>query len=223
MAEIFDLIYRPVTNKSFSNFIYSFGGCNLKEGGWVAGGSVRKVWFGLDWKNQDVDWFFPNKKEFDKFDLSLKTLARSNASLGTQDITNFDSLDIFAKELADLPPYCYSTDNADTWTKEGKDKWKIQAIKKYYPKNLQELFESFDFTVCQFATDGTHMVATKEAIEDCEKKTLNVIKNTTRNITPLRITKYAAYGFTPSNDMMKDVIESLRTNNRAMIGSIDDY
>lgn len=229
MADRSDLIYRPVPEGIYKEIITKhFADVDLKNGAWISGGSVRKVWFNLPWMDQDVDYFFPSRAAFDLFvnKINLKfDVSNNNAGV-------FDFSEVTRKS-----PHmtCYSTDNANTYTfeqfnlidQDGKDtanlefRFKLQAIKKYFPTSVEELFGSFDFTVCQFATDGRMMVATKAAVEDCEANRMSMIPSTPRKISILRMAKYCAYGFTPDDSLMEHAINSMANNEP--LGELDEY
>lgn len=219
MAAVSDLVYKPLENQEFSNFIRSFGECDLHNGPWVAGGSVRKVWHGLPWRGQDVDWFFQDASAFSSFksNMDTKYLSRSPIDRAFME-DDLVSITIKSDRIVD----CFSTDNAETYSNNSDDGWKVQAIRKYFPKDLSELFLSFDFTVCQFATDGRMMVATKEAIRDCNDKVINMVENSTKRLAVWRTMKYAAYGFSPTDECMREILKAF-SDNQPVLDGMDEY
>jgi len=208
----------PVTDSKFKNILAKYVKCNLQEGAWVAGGSVRKLWFGLPWADQDIDVFFVNVEQFQEFaDSMAPHVEATNATTPFA----FDFNVMVAKPAS----VGYETGNAITYTLSDEtlsdNLFKIQAIKRYFVKDIQELFSSFDFTVTQFVTDGNIIVTTREALEDCENHRLRMITDTTRQFSVLRMTKYTAYGFEPDDDLMKQAVTALANNEAVMIE--DDY
>lgn len=228
MADRSELTYRPLPDGIYKQIIKRFGNVDLQYGGWISGGSVRKIWFDLPWMDQDVDYFFHSKMAFDQF------IASIDRDYGNND--NYrDVFSIFNEPvLKKRGPFmtCYSTDNANTYTFEQFSlndqeaklelRFKMQAIKKYFPASLEELFGSFDFTVCQFATDGNMMVATKAAVEDCYNQMLKMVPDTPRKISVMRLAKYCAYGFNPEDSLMQSALSSLSTDT-PFLGEIDEY
>lgn len=223
MAAFSDLIYKPLPDGIYKRIIEDFGCADLRNGPWISGGSVRKVWFDLPWIEQDIDYFFRSKVAFDGF------VDKINKRYG-----NSDDLSIFNTEPSPLKtPYmtCYSTDNANTYTFEQfslvdeivnlDQRFKMQAIKKYFPESLDELFGTFDFNVCQFAADGKMMVATRAAVEDCEAGRLDMVPNTTRKANVVRIAKYCAYGFSPVDSLMETALQSMANDEPLVMA--DDY
>jgi hypothetical protein len=225
MADRSELIYRPLPEGVYKQIIRKFGNVDLSYGGWISGGSVRKVWFDLPWMDQDVDYFFCSKTAFDQFTGGISKEYDNNDQR--------DVVSVLCEPMLQKRPFmtCYSTDNAHTYTFEQfglsdqqatlELRFKMQAIKKYFPSSLAELFGSFDFTVCQFATDGRMMVATRAAVEDCELRKLMMVPNTPRKISVLRLAKYCAYGFDPDDAMMESALAAMA--NDEPLGEIDEY
>ena len=210
----------PVTDSKFKDILAKYVNCNLHGGAWVAGGSVRKLWFGLPWSDQDIDVFFANVEQFQMFADSMNTHTEStNATVPFS--FDFNNVSLLAKPAS----AAYETTNAITYTLSDdtlSDKlFKIQAIKRYFVQDIQELFSSFDFTVTQVVTDGNIIVPTREALDDCENHRLRMITDTTRQFSVLRMTKYTAYGFEPDDDLMKQAVTALANNEAVMIE--DDY
>lgn len=231
MAVASDLICKPLPEGTYKQIIGHLGGVDLERGAWISGGSVRKVWFDLPWMDQDVDYFFQSREAFDLFTSGINRQYESTNDYVS--VMDFNSLEPIKRSSTYMS--CYSTDNAYTYTFErfglldeaGKEianlemRFKLQAIRKYFPTSLAELFGSFDFTVCQFATDGKTMVATRSAVEDCESGIMRMIPNTPRKVSALRIAKYGAYGFAPEDGLMEEAMRAMA--NDEPLGAIDDY
>lgn len=222
MADVSELVYKPITDKTYRRLIKRFiPDCNFKTGAWIAGGSVRKVWFDLPWEDQDIDLFFANEEQFQ---FTKNNLTKRMPKSDVVSLFNFNDLNTAAVKSPSVNEY--ETGNAVTYTiytdKEFDDKtFKIQAIKRYFVNNINELFQSFDFTVTQFATDGNVMVTTRQALQDCEEKRLQMIEGTSRPVNALRTIKYTAYGFEPVDALMEEVVTALANGDEVMIA--DDY
>jgi len=222
MADDSELVYKPITDTTYRRLIERFvPNCNFKTGAWIAGGSVRKVWFGLPWDTQDIDLFFASEEQFQLTKSSLVEKMPEPASASLFEFDTFSALPIKIASVSE-----YETNNAVTYTlytdKEFDHRiFKIQTIKRYFVNNIKELFQSFDFTVTQFATDGKIMVTTRQALRDCEEKRLQMIPDTSRSINALRTIKYCAYGFEPVDELMRDVVTALANGDEVMIA--DDY
>lgn len=222
MVAVSDLVYKKLPDNGLGDLIRSLYQCDLQHGAWVAGGCVRKSWFDLAWKDQDVDFFFPNMDSFRSFSKSLEEKFDTNSFAVTVDLVNqisssLKNLLVKRKPHLDL----FSTDNADTWTNSGENPWKVQAIRKEFPRSLTDLFDGFDFTVCQFATDGDVMVATKAALYDCQNGVFSMANGKNDHLSVSRIAKYSAYGFAPSDSIMKQILESFMKDEP--MGGWDGY
>lgn len=242
MEVLSELVYKTLDDRKLRAVIDTLGHTDFMSGGWIAGGAARKAWYNLDWSDQDVDYFFANEQQYQSFNESIESKSKKyEVEFGipsTIDNGIWSGAHTATTTAVELKPIksvtCYSTDNANTYTfsdielaagtydiTDDTHSLKIQAIKKYYPSSLRELFATFDFTVCQFATDGKILVATKAAIEDCDLNRLVMVPDTPRKATALRILKYATYGFNPSDNMMSDALNRLVNNEEDMIN--DQY
>lgn len=223
-----ELVYKPLPDGIYKQIIQHFGRVDLQNGSWISGGSVRKAWFDLDWMDQDVDYFFNERASFDRFVNDVNHRYHDV----TQDVT-ISPFDVTKKSSTYMT--CYSTENANTYTFERfgliddkgveianlEMRYKMQCIRKYFPSSLQELFGSFDFTACQFATDGKMMVATRAAVEDCEAERLEMVPGTPRKPNVVRIAKYCAYGFAPADSLMESVLRSMANDDPLVM--TDEY
>ena len=86
----------------------------------------------------------------------------------------------------------------------GSRSTKINLIDWFFPNNIKEIFDSFDFAICCFAVLGDTLYYTKGAQDDEEKKILNVVTLKEENIvlTFKRIARYGFKGYTPSNEFV---------------------
>lgn len=171
----FEYVSRQVEDSFFSKIVSKYS--SFSNGPWVAGGSVRKLWFDKPWCDQDIDFFFSSIQQFDEF-----------CSMITKNVSSHTT---------------HNTSNAITYIVEIDDKKiKIQAIKKMFYPSYHSLLANFDFNLTQFVTDGKTMLATTSAIQDCLD---NMIRpNTAFNKTPVlrRVLKYSAYGFDPDPQLL---------------------
>ena len=149
---------------------------------WIAGGAIRG-WFTGQEKLSDVDYFFADEQVF-----------------------NFCTADLIESgyELVNKHP------NADTYIKN--DLAPIQCIKKRTYTSVQELFDSFDFTLCQFAWDGEKIYSTVEAVISTQRNHLGVHKLQGNIPDSLRRAfKYNRKGFYPCNGTLLALSNAMRT------------
>lgn len=99
-----------------------------------------------------------------------------------------------------------------------------QIILRDY-RSVEDLLNSFDFSVCQFATDGTTIWADSEALIDIFTNHLSVVNiNPEFAISSLqRAFKYADYGFKPCNGTIVDIVKALRVPTEEQLQKNIDF
>lgn len=201
-----------VKDKEYSSLISPF--CNLQNGPWVAGGSVRKVWQGLPWRNEDVDFFFNGATQFANM---------------TNRINDFGQIDSYKHVTENAVTYKIITDPETVEIQKNDSIWdlsllkevpenalqhtiKIQMIQKRWFTTATDLLDSFDFGLAQFVTDGNVIIASAQAINDCESKIIRCNPKNIQEVKPNRLIKYAAYGFDPEPDVFISALKNLLAN-----------
>lgn len=210
-----------VKDAEYTKVISKF--CDLEHGPWVAGGSVRKVFQGLPWKSQDIDFFFSSASQFYAFKNRIG-------------------------ELGQVSKNCYQTQNAITYTintdpaainesiydvfenKETKftlknlndiraeDTWqKVQLINKRYYASAKDLIDSFDIGLAQFVTNGKVILASEQALTDCADNRIRLNPAHTKPTTPNRIIKYSAYGFNPDYELFRKTVKDILTGTVRLV------
>jgi hypothetical protein len=231
MAENFNQTFRPIKDEQFINIINILGNFDIINGPWIAGGSIRKLWQDIEWQDGDIDIFFNCRNQFLNFTTSLARKLDRNIHYSESTFTSLDNaIEYFHSPKLKIANQLtiestYITDNAQTYTLYGPladDKAiKIQAIcKNFYPSAQNVIFD-FDWTICQFVSDGKYMWATPNAIRDIEKNKIVFSDTTTRNIKIPRLMKYIAYGFDPDNELMLKALDYLETGKGCEVD--DDY
>lgn len=88
----------------------------------------------------------------------------------------------------------------------------IQCIRIKYYEKVEDLLDSFDFTVCQFAYDGFKVFSTPEAIISVTRKHLGMhgISKEFAVDSLRRAFKYAKKGYYPCNGTIQKLADSLR-------------
>lgn len=149
--------------------------CNLIKPEILTGpwiaGGAVLKWIKGEYVQSDVDVFFSSRMQFD---IVLDMLKCRGYSVS------------------------FNSDNAVTLSSFSVPK--VQLIKRVH-SSCEDLFSTFDITVCQFATDGKVVVSTQEAIDHLNSRTLhfrNVKKSSLQ-----RLLKYQSYGFTPDEDTIR--------------------
>ena len=100
--------------------------------------------------------------------------------------------------------YVNSTNWSATYKKSGVV---VQIVNWRLYRSIEEVFKSFDFSVCCFAVDGPNLVFTKQAAKDVEKGELNFLHTDDLIMCLKRIARYGQKGFMPSTECIKEIIK----------------
>lgn len=138
---------------------------SLEDGPWLAGGAVREYITNSIVK--DFDFFFKNQEQFDNFKTHLFNIGYEVKYENEHNITMF----------------CAET------------KYLIQLIKIKFFDTAEEVLDSFDFTICQFLTDGKKIMYPPFSMIDLFRKRLVVHKINYGVSTLKRIIKYTKKGY----------------------------
>ena len=140
---------------------------DIKKGPWIAGGAAISL-YTKQFIN-DIDVYVSDKTQ----KLVLEAYLQS-----THDVT-------------------YESDNALTATVmlDSPVKHKVQVIRKGIYNSISDVFDTFDFSICQIATDGRgNFVATPQALADLGTKRLRVAHFNPDGFIS-RWAKYTMYGY----------------------------
>jgi hypothetical protein len=133
----------------------------------IAGGSVRAM---VQNKpiTTDVDIYFTSQKQLDWF----KSYLIAKYANGQ---------DVFRKTQFTYSVKMFGYD--------------LQLMHFKFFNSVDQLFQSFDFTVCQYALTGGDLYMTEEAVRDTKDNIVLFTKNSKYNRTFYRIKKYKDKGF----------------------------
>ncbi|RYF03864.1 MAG: hypothetical protein EOO77_30415 [Oxalobacteraceae bacterium] len=181
-----DLITRTVHRQtSLTETIRELDVCNLRHGPWVAGGAARAVFEGtIGRAGGDIDIFLGESGQEKRTlaHIGKKTTVTSRTKNKQSTTTLLTKISLYGK---DTPA-------------------KIQVIPEWPGGNtVESLLQSFDFTVCQFVTDGRILIYTDAAAYDVERRVLRFQPQWTGRTRPVRLIKYLNQGFTPDGPMLE--------------------
>ena len=91
-----------------------------------------------------------------------------------------------------------------TWSLK---KHAVQQISLRYYGSIEEVLDSFDFTICQFGWDGEMLAVGPYALWDLGRKKLALHKLTYGVSTLRRLMKYARQGFTICGGALADILQ----------------
>lgn len=190
------------------------GWLHLERGSWVAGGAARCLWFNQPQHianesshtyKHDIDVFCQQEDQRHGIKAYIE---RKWFPKGWQDYNTIDfsvSLQYTANVI--------KTANATTYVGcENQGKYTNIQVINQLRGSLQELFASFDFHNCQFATNGIWIVATEPAVNSWQENTISRNPEYAGEIKIARILKYCIYGLNPPQDMWQELVtKSLAT------------
>lgn len=156
----------------------------LPKDAYIAGGFLRAMIAGEDELGGDVDFFFHTEVAFDK---TLEMIRNPSSVKDGKKVFNYYSLpeQETIKKLRIV--------NAESVAQFRPD---LQLVRLFWFDSPQHVIDSFDFTVCQFATDGTTLWFGPKSFEDIETKTIRWHRETGDGINALnRIIKYQQKGY----------------------------
>jgi hypothetical protein len=144
-------------------------------------GGAIRGWFSGKEKLSDVDIFFQSQEALRNY--------------------NFTLIENRFKELA-------SHKDATTWS---NGETLFQCITVQFYNNINELLDSFDYTICQFAWDGKTIFSTNLATISTLRNHLGVHKLNENAVDSLRRAfKYAKKGFYPCSGSLQQIAHALR-------------
>lgn len=157
-------------------FVRSIPGLNLEFGPWVAGGAARRIYEGQnELGSGDIDIFYPS---YDIREACNKLLFHRfyNSTVGK-----------FA---------CVSSNNNQKIVIHNNTKpIAMHSVASSYFQDVTKLLDSFDFNVCQFATDGYQICYTEQAKDGCDSRKIQLTTKKPKRTSTARLLKYMNYGF----------------------------
>jgi hypothetical protein len=152
------------------------------NGAWLAGGAIRRTLLGEKEINSDYDMFFANEKQKNDY---VDLLVRDGGEIKIKNDFNTTLL----------------------W----RDR-KVQAIHIDYYNSPQEVINSFDYTICQFITDGKTLFTGEFSLWDLARKRLSVHKITYPVASQRRLIKYTQQGFYACAGCLQDILLTVKEN-----------
>jgi hypothetical protein len=173
---------------------------DLKEGPWIAGGSVLKMITNQPLDSSDIDVFFPNESSFSDF---YKILDNKSVNITQQE---------FDKEhnsyYGGRVKSAFKTGNAVSFEAAF---CKIQLVRYRYYNNPLAVLGDFDLSICQFATDGIDIIFPTQSLEDVRNKQFNILNLRRDSSFIKRYFKYMLRGYSPApgvNQFVNTVVGS---------------
>jgi hypothetical protein len=166
-----------------------------QNGPWLAGGAIRRTLIGQPLES-DFDFFFRDEEQFTRFREAIK----EQGAVKTKETNHHETYRLDIDEEPRL----------------------IQLIKIQYFRNVDDLLDMFDFTITQFAYDGSELICGPYSLWDLARKRLALHKMTYGVSTLRRLLKYTNQGFTACSGVLKAILEAA-ANNPASINAEVEY
>lgn len=176
----------------FGKYLCRLLDLSMEHGPWLAGGILQKLYHDTKVGLSDWDVWFKNLDQYTRANLILSKI--DNKPIRTQNAITY------------IVPY-YG------------EQYKVQLIKTNFFDTAQQIIDHFDFTVCQIATDGINMLYGNNTIKDLNKKRLSLVSNNVKNTLLMRLTKYVAYGYHPT----KELISSIENKDKSYWAKNGEY
>jgi hypothetical protein len=188
------------------SIIYDLIQPDLEHGPWIAGGSVLRWFQNLPITGHDIDVFCASTVQYENLLTNITHISQSNRNPTSRLVLNtlFQSDNAVTFKLIVLTPLNEDKDTSFFNFDNTGIEYKIQIIKKYMPRNLDELMSKFDISVCRMATDCKKFHVTPEALRDLKDKKL-VFPQGLKPDSLKRLIKYYSYGFKPSPELWSEV------------------
>lgn len=168
----------------------------------LAGGAVRKALFRQELGKSDIDVFFQNTTHMNEAVAMLRTLGC----------------------VPKKHPNCYGVTITSSQHVVGTGEGLyLQLITKEAYPSMEDLLQSFDFTVCQFGYKRGNFYFPTEAYEHESIKLLSYNPHATKVPSLTRYAKYLALGYTPTSDLFHRVLVDNREDYRVGHDELSDY
>jgi len=174
-----------------------------ENGPWIAGGSLHRTYRKIPLTNADVDVFFKNKEQFEKF---VYDLSVSSVTAGY----NIEST-------------IYSEWHCTLTIKYMDVDWKIQCVTFKYFDNIEELFKSFDINVCRIAYDGTNVIYGENILNEINSNKLKFNEGSIYypSVTLKRLVKYVKMGYDIEDVDLKLLTHAFYKSKKKQIDILD--
>lgn len=173
----------------------------LPPGVIVAGGAVLNAVVGDD-KAADIDLFFTSAEAFEATFRLLTKPPNSEDAWALKGYTcklTLDQIRADGKQMRFVK-----------FTHPDSNRLPIQMIKMVWFEEAEDVIDSFDFTVTQFAVFNNTFVCNPMAMMDLYKKRLNIHKMQFPATTLRRLIKYTNKGFFANPNILVKIAESIR-------------
>lgn len=178
-----------------------------ENGPWLAGGSIRRTITGQALES-DIDFFFKDQDQFDTWCKAIVELG-GTVKRTTEHHTTYE----VALEIEDRPKgdssYARNFRAGEFDAPVKHIVLLVQGIHFRYYENIEEVLDSFDFTICQLGFDGQFMHVGDYTLWDLARKRLALHKLTFGVSTVRRLLKYQTQDFKACSGCLTKILEAV--------------
>ena len=151
----------------------------------LAGGAIRRTVMGQSIDGADLDFFFENEQAFNDFHMSMTNgEGNENVKVTERQFNNTYQNNVLGYE--------------------------VQAIKFKWYESPDALLDEFDYTLCQFATDGDLCYTGAMTLWDVARKRVRPHKISMPVASLRRLLKYTNQGFYACNGALVELLNAAR-------------
>lgn len=177
--------------------------CNV-DGPWIAGGSLHRIYRKLPLDESDVDVFFKDRDQLDKFilELNCKSINSTVFKIKTMLVSEWHhTLEIeYMQRII-----------------------KIQCVSFKYFESIEKLFESFDINLCRIAYNGTNVIYEENALNDINNNQLKFNEGSIfyPSVTLKRLVKYVKMGYNIEDCDLRILTSAFYNSKKKAIDILD--
>lgn len=165
------------------------------QGPWLGGGALRRTLAKMPLES-DFDFFFRDADQLEAFSASLEKVGLTKTRETAHHVQFSGYLAAATREVI------------------------IQCIRFRYYETAEQVIDSFDFTICQFAFDGERITCGEFALWDLGRKRLAIHKLTYPVSTMRRLIKYTKQGFTACGGCLATILRETSASPE-LLGQLD--
>ena len=175
-----------------------------EDGPWIAGGALHRTYRKLSLTDSDVDVFFKNKEQLDKFLLELNGNALKTGKYSTKNYIVSDWHHTIVINYM------------------GSD-WNIQCVSFKYFNTIEDLFGSFDINVCRIAYDGNNVILEEQVLNDINSNNLRFNEGSIYypSVTLKRLVKYVKMGYNIEDSELRTLTHAFYKSKKKAIDILD--
>jgi len=188
----------------FNTFVERSGiELDYDNGPWIAGGAIRRAIMRKPANESDIDLFFKNEKQM---------LETQEKLLKCGYVKSLETAHSAFFQLKKAP----SDFLGNLFTR-------INLVFIHFYDCPEEIIDTFDYTICQFATDLKTLVCGQYSLFDLANRRLRIHTITYPNASLRRMVKYGKQGFTACDGTIVEFIQIVRSMREEQLNLVFRY